>query len=62
MNRTSLALYAVAALLTIVPAVAADASGKWTASIDTQIGVQNYTYDFKVNGNKLTGKAKSQFG
>ena len=27
---------------------AADVSGKWTASFETQIGVQNYTYDFKV--------------
>ena len=41
---------------------AADISGKWTASFDTQIGVQNYTYDFKVDGEKLTGTAKSQFG
>jgi len=24
--------------------------------------VQNYTYDFKVDGEKLTGTAKSQFG
>jgi len=41
---------------------AADISGKWTASFETQIGVQNYTYDFKVDGEKLTGTAKSQFG
>jgi hypothetical protein len=41
---------------------AADVSGKWTASFDTQIGVQNYTYDFKVDGEKLTGTAKSQNG
>ena len=41
---------------------AAGAAGKWTAAIDTQIGVQNYTYDFKVDGEKLTGTAKSQFG
>jgi hypothetical protein len=41
---------------------AADVSGKWTASFDTQIGVQNYTYDFKVDGEKLTGTAKSNFG
>src|ERR1019366_1272855 len=31
------------------------------AGSDTQIGVQNYTYDFKVDGGKLTGPAKSQF-
>ena len=36
-------------------------TGKWTAAIDTQIGLQNYTYDFKVDGEKLTGTAKSQF-
>jgi len=49
------------ALLLLAPAFAADVAGKWTAAIDTQIGVQNYTYDFKVDGGKLTGKAKSQF-
>jgi hypothetical protein len=43
-------------------AYAADISGKWTAAIDTQIGVQNYTYEFKVGGDKLTGTTKSQFG
>src|SRR6476646_9055 len=41
---------------------AADVSGKWTASFDTQVGVQNYTYEFKVDGEKLTGTTKSQFG
>src|ERR1035438_1367750 len=44
-----------------VAAFAAGVTGKWTAAIDTQIGVQNYTYDFKVDGEKLTGTAKSQF-
>jgi len=43
-------------------AFGADVTGKWTASFDTQIGVQNYTYNFKVDGSKLTGTAKSQFG
>ena len=41
---------------------AAAIDGKWTAAIDTQIGVQNYTYDFKLEGEKLTGTTKSQFG
>ena len=27
-----------------------------------QIGVQNYTYEFRVEGETLTGKTKSQFG
>lgn len=50
-------------LLAAMGAAAFDAgvAGKWTAAIDTQIGVQNYTYDLKVDGEKLTGTAKSQF-
>ena len=43
-------------------AFAADFNGTWTAAIDTQVGVQNYTYTFKVEGEKLTGKTKSQYG
>jgi hypothetical protein len=42
-------------------ALAADFTGTWTAAIDTQIGVQNYVFTFKVEGEKLTGKAKSLF-
>ena len=38
-------------------ALAADFNGKWTAEFNTQIGVQKYTYEFKVDGAKLTGKA-----
>ena len=41
-------------------AFAADVTGTWTASFDTQVGAQKYTYTFKVAGNKLTGKAKSE--
>jgi hypothetical protein len=40
-----------------LPVVAADATGKWKAEFDTQVGVQKYTYDLKVEGGKLTGKA-----
>jgi opacity protein-like surface antigen len=56
--------FILAALLAAMaaPALAADISGTWTASIDTQIGVQNYTYDLKVEGSKVTGTAKSQNG
>ena len=38
---------------------AVDITGQWTASFDTQIGQQNYTYDFIAKDGKLTGKAKS---
>jgi hypothetical protein len=51
-----------AALLAVVAAFGADVTGKWTATFETQIGTQNYTYDFKVDGGKLTGTAKSQLG
>ena len=40
-------------------ATAIDITGQWTASFDTQIGHQDYTYDFVVKDGKLTGKAKS---
>jgi hypothetical protein len=59
--RTILTL-AVAVLVFAVAAPAADISGKWTAQFDTQIGQQSYTYEFKVEGGKLTGKAISQNG
>jgi hypothetical protein len=48
--------------IALVPVRAADISGKWTASFDTQIGKQNYTFDFKVAGTTLTGRAKSDNG
>ena len=49
-------------LLSATLAFAADVAGKWTASFETQIGTQNYTYEFKVDGGKLTGTAKSMSG
>jgi hypothetical protein len=55
-------MVATLALLSLAPALRADVTGKWTASFDTQIGVQNYTYQFKVDGTKLTGTAKSDLG
>jgi hypothetical protein len=38
-------------------ASAADVAGKWKAEFDTQIGLQKYVYEFKVDGDKITGKA-----
>ena len=61
MSRNTLLTLALALVLA-VPALAADIAGKWTASFDTQIGVQNYTYTFKIDGAKLTGSAESQNG
>jgi hypothetical protein len=34
--------------------------GKWKGDIDTQIGVQKYTYEFKLEGTNITGKAYSE--
>jgi hypothetical protein len=51
----------VFAIAVSLAAFAADITGTWTASFDTQVGVQNYTYTFKVEGNKLTGHMKSQY-
>jgi hypothetical protein len=43
-------------------AVQTDISGIWNASFDTQIGKQDYTYQFQVKDEKLTGKASSPIG
>ena len=37
---------------------AADATGRWTASFTTDVGEQQYTYEFVVKGSTLTGTAK----
>jgi hypothetical protein len=36
----------------------ADVGGTWTATFDTQMGQQQYTYTFIVKGTELTGVAK----
>jgi len=40
----------------------ADITGKWTAEFDSQVGVQKYTFEFKVDGTKLAGRAISNIG
>ena len=49
-------------LLVLVPLTvsAADVSGTWTATFDTQVGQQSYTYTFMVKGTQLTGRAKAK--
>jgi hypothetical protein len=42
-----------------VSALAADFNGKWTAEINGGGGLHNYTYDFHVSGNTVTGRAVS---
>ena len=61
MIHKTIVLSIVVSLAIPMAAFAADITGTWTASFETQVGVQNYTYTFKVEGNKLTGHVKGQF-
>jgi opacity protein-like surface antigen len=42
-------------------AFAADFTGTWTVTFETQVGQQPYTFVFKQDGAKLTGKASNAF-
>ena len=59
--RRLLALVALA-LLCLASAWAAGATGKWTATFNTQVGEQKYTWDLTTAGSKLTGKYTSTNG
>jgi hypothetical protein len=53
---------ATAAVVVLVLAAfvrAADPSGRWTSTFTTEVGEQQYTFEFKVMGSTLTGTAKS---
>ncbi len=54
---SGLASLAVGLVFFALPALAAEVDGKWTAEFDTQVGLQKYTYDLKLEGEKVTGKA-----
>jgi hypothetical protein len=62
MKRRQILVFVGLLLMVVSSAFGADITGKWTASFETGIGVQNYTYEFKVEGDKLTGRAESQHG
>ena len=49
-------------LFGVARVLAADITGTWKASFETQIGQQNYTYQFVVKGTSLTGKIQSEMG
>ena len=59
MNYRAL-MVAILALGVLASARAADVAGKWKAEFDTQVGLQKYTFDFKVDGDKLTGKLNAE--
>ena len=60
--RLRLGILALVVSVAATLAAAADISGTWKASFDTQIGQQNYTYTFQVKDGVLTGTAKSDNG
>jgi hypothetical protein len=53
-------ILAVLILVGLVCVYAADITGKWTTQFDSQVGVQKYVFEFKVEGTKLTGTAISK--
>jgi hypothetical protein len=55
-----IAILAVLILSSLVSVYAADITGKWTTEFDSQVGKQSYTFEFKVDGAKLTGTATSK--
>jgi hypothetical protein len=57
---SSLARASVLAVSALVAGIAfaADVSGTWTASFETQVGTQSYTFELHAQGNALTGKTK----
>ena len=58
----TIAVAAVSPTVALAAAPTADISGTWTASFDSQVGQQTYTYTFKVEGGTLTGHSKSNLG
>ncbi|MGJ5816453.1 hypothetical protein [Paludibaculum fermentans] len=54
---------AVILMLTMaLSAFAADVAGKWKATMEGPNGSMQLTFDLKVDGNKITGKATGDMG
>lgn len=60
MRRAVLAF--VITIATATAAFAGDVTGKWVGSVETPNGPLELTYDFKVEGETLTGTVSSQMG
>ena len=58
-NLFKLAASVAIAFALSAAARAADITGKWNSEFESQMGVQKYVFEFKVEGEKLTGKATS---
>ena len=61
-RSTSFVLAALLVLNARAFAQPPDISGKWTASFETQVGNQTYTYELVVKNGAVSGKAKSNLG
>jgi len=60
MTTSRITASAVVVILLLAALVrAADPSGRWTATFTTEVGEQQYTFEFRVKGSTLTGTAKS---
>ena len=57
-----LSLFVLFMALGTVVALAATIDGKWNAAINTPMGARNYSFEFHVEGNNLTGKAVDEQG
>ncbi len=55
-------ILAILILAGLVCVYAADITGKWTTEFDSQVGLQKYVFEFKMEGTKLTGTAISDIG
>jgi len=61
--RRFLAIPMVLCLFFAVAAIAADVSGKWVAQVPGRDGqTREVTFDFKVDGSKLTGTMSTRMG
>ena len=54
--------FGMVAALAALPAMAGDIDGKWNASVDSPMGAVSVTFEFKSEGEKLTGSMASDFG
>jgi len=57
MKIRALPIIALLSISFLGTARAADLTGKWNCTFDSQIGVQKYVYEFKSDDGKLSGKA-----
>lgn len=60
MRRLTYLAAACLVLVTAAGAAAADISGTWNATVDTQIGQMKYIYTFQVAADRITGTAEME--